>query len=781
MQGSRPDITTNTTSGNSDNLRKALLFLYEVLDYWRWIAFCLALSLTIAFVYLRYITPQFLITASILVRDDAKGSEFGDTALMESMGLSSVKSSVDNEVEILKSRTLMESVVEDLHLNVRYFSTGRVKTTELYDNSPFRLTHINPKNTGKTKPATYDLTLGRRNCYKLQFGAQSYKGTFGDTLTIPHGLVTLERTSNLYSIEDQYSIVIQDPEQLVDQYRKALTISPTNKLVSTVNLSLDEVIPKKGEAILERLLANYFKASIEDKNRIADSTLAFVNKNLAEVSAELIDIEKNIERFQTSHDITDLSEDTRQLLSKSSEYEKEENRYNVQLRTVNALRQFLRSNPQHIVPAQLFVQDPGFLAIIDKYNAIQLAVAKGLVTTHESHPSLKSLHAQLDHLREDLTANITSQMNDLRIGITAASDYKSEVGRKLKKIPATERQFLEVKRQQQIKQELYILLLKKRVETSISKSSTLANARIIDRPKSGSNPLKPNKQLVILMSGFIGIGLPMAVIHLKHILNTRITSKSDISAALNVGVLAEISHNPGPETNIYSHSQSQVAEQFRVLRSNVQFLSISKQSQIILLTSSMSGEGKSFIAANLCGSLALTGKKVLLLELDLRRPRMAKDLNLKEEGFTNCLSSGLSLRDFTQVTLSKNPFDVITAGHIPPNPSELLALPEVDEMILALKNKYEFIILDTPPIGLVTDARLLGHLADLSLYIVRQGFTCKSQLDIIREIRDQNQLRGLHLILNDIRAAPGSNYGYGYYLPEKRHFLNARKRNIFKS
>ncbi|SKC18068.1 GumC family protein [Dyadobacter psychrophilus] len=781
MQGNRPDIVTNTNSGNADKIRYALLFVQSVRTYWQWVAFCLALSLVVSFVYLRYITPQFLITASILVRDDAKGSEFGDTAFLESMGMPSVKSSVDNEVEILKSRTLMESVVEDLHLNVRYFSTGHVKTTELFDKSPFQLTLISAGNPGEVKLRTYYLTLGKKNCYKLQAGAETYEGRFKDTIKIPNGLVKLERTSNLYSPEDQYSIVIQDQEELVDQFRKALSVSPTNKLVSMINLSLDEVVPGKGEAILERLLINYFKVSIEDKNRIADSTLAFISKNLAEVSAELAANEKAIETFQTLHHITDLGENIRQLLNKSVEYEKEEYKYNVQSLTAHGLLQFLRSKPLHIVPAQLFIQDSGFLSLVEKYNTIQLALTKDLTTTNESHPNIRSQRVQLNHLREDLIANITSQLNDLRIGLTAVDSYKAGVKRKLGQIPATERQFLEAKRQQQIKQELYILLLKKRVETSISKSSTLANARIVDRPKSGSKPVKPNKQLVILMAGFIGIGFPMAVIHLKHILSTRITDKSDISAKLNVNVLAEISHKSGTDTTIYSNSQSQVAEQFRVLRTNVQFLSISKQNQVILLTSSMSGEGKSFVAANLCGSLALTGKKVLLLELDLRRPRMARDLNLNEEGFTNCLSSNLSLHEFMQAAPFKNSFDVITAGDIPPNPSELLALPKVDEMIRAIKIQYDFIILDTPPIGLVTDARLLSHLADLSLYVIRQGFTYKNQLGIIREIRDQNQLRGLHLILNDIREAPGTNYGYGYYTPKKRYLINALKRNIFKS
>ena len=780
MHGSRQNILPNTNSGNTDPVRNALLFLRSVKDHWKWIALCLALSLTISLVYLRYITPQFTISASILVRDDAKGSEFGDTAFLESMGLSSVKSSVDNEVEILKSRTLMESVVDDLHLNVRYFSTGRVKTTELYDKSPVKITLINPTNAHSAKTTTFYLSLGKGNYYTLQSGGQSYNGTFKDTIAIPDGFIRLDRTSNLYSHEDQYSIAIQDKEQLVDQYRKALTVSPTNKLVSTVNLSLDEVVPKKGEAILEKLLANYFKASIEEKNRIADSTLAFININLAEVSAALEESEKAIETFQTSHQITDFGTDIRELLHKSGEYEKESNRYHVQSLTVKALLQFLQSKPQHIVPAQLFVEDPGFLALVDKYNAIQLAIIEDLATTRESHPNIKSRRAQLTQLREDMIANITSQSNELQIGITALEGYRAEIRRKLGQMPAAEREFLEAKRQQQIKQDLYILLLGKRVETAISKSSTLANARIIDKPKSGSNPVKPNTQLVILMSGFIGIGLPLAIIHLKNLLNTKITSKADITMELDSGVLAEISHHAGPETTIYSCLQSQVAEQFRVLRTNVQFLSISRQNQVILLTSSMSGEGKSFVAANLSGSLALTGKKVLLLELDLRRPRMASELSLRTEGFTNWLSSGLEIEHFIQKPGFETTFDIITAGDSPPNPSEILALPHVNELIQTLKNKYDFTILDTPPIGLVTDARLLSHLADMSLYVVRQNFTYKSQLDIVRKIREQNQFRNLHVILNDVRETSGYHYGYGYYEPKKPPLFNVLK-HFFKS
>lgn len=774
MQEKRLEHITNINKGDSANVKKVLTLLNDVRDYWHWLTVSLVFSVAFGLLYLRYNTPQFLVKASILVRDDAKGSEFGDAAFLESMGLSSMQSSVDNEIEILKSRTLMESVVEDLQLNVRYYSTGRVKTTELFENSPFRLRFVSQAQHSKSPPGTYVVTIGAKGHYKLQLGSQTFTGILGDSIALPHGHCIVYRTSHLLDTQDQHSIVIQDRQILVDHYRKALIIAATNKFVSTVNLLLTDAIPAKGEAILDRLLRNYFKASIHDKNRVADSTIAFINQNLNQVSVELRDSEKAIERFQSLHHITDLSENVRQLLNQSAEYGRDKSKYEVQARTVDSLLQFLQANPHHIVPTQLLIQDQGFLSIVEKYNATQLALTNDLVTMHESHPNVLGLKAQLNRLRQDLIANLNAQHGDLRIGMLAMSSYNDEVQRELKRIPAIERLFFEAKRQQQIKQELYILLLKKGVETSISRSSTFANARIIDKPKAGLEPVKPNKQLVMLMSGFIGIGLPLAIIHLRHILNTKVTGKHDLADLLNISLLAEISHNHSLETSIYSHSQSPIAEQFRVLRTNVQFLSAPQQNQVILLTSSMGGEGKSFIAVNLCGSLALTNKKVLLLELDLRRPRLAKDLMLKEEGFTNYILSDANFEEYIQHPSSKHPFAFITAGSVPPNPAELLGLPKVDQLISSLKTRYDYVVLDTPPIGLVTDARLLSHLADMSLYVVRQQFTFKSQLEIIKDIQDAKQLPSLHLILNDTKEMPG--YSYGYYKQEKRHLFNAIRR-----
>ncbi|MCE7068074.1 tyrosine-protein kinase [Dyadobacter sp. CY326] len=768
---------TSTRSTESGSIRTATLLLY---DMWRnryWVALSVAVSFALAFIYLRYTTPQFQITASILVRDDSKGSEFGDTAFLESMGLSSVESSVDNEVELLKSRTLMESVVEDLQLHVQYFSKGHVKTSELFEKSPFKLTLVSPGKVAVTKPVTYRLIVKKGRPYAFQINSKHFEASFGDTIHLPHAVAILTKTGNPISTDDAYAITISPPELVVNHYQKALIIAPTNKLVSTVNISINETLPKRGEAILEKLLFNYLKASIADKNRTSDSTINFINANLTQVSNELSDLEKQIEKFQRIHQVPDLDAHIRHLMNALDQHRQDRNRYAIQLQIVDSLSKFLAKNPDHIVPAQLFSHDPGFALLVEKYNEFQLALREKLITVTESHPKVHLLNVQLEQVRTSLLASVRAQQNDLQTGISALKTYESTTQNQLAEMPAIARQFVELKRQQQIKQDLYILLLKKRVETAISKSSTLANARVIDRPKAVPDPIKPNRQLIMLISGFVGIGFPLAVLHLKSLLNTRIVNKAEVTAHLSVPVLGEISHhNNSKITLLGDNVQSQIREQFRVLRTNILFLSASKPIQVIMLTSSMGGEGKSFVAVNLCNALALSGKKVLLLELDLRRPGIAKNLGLKVPGFTSYIAFTATLDDIIQPVQPAKTFDIITGGIIPPNPAEMLSLPEVDDMIRLLKTRYDFIIIDTPPIGLITDARLLSRFADLSLYIIRQHFTYKNQLDQIREIQDLNQLPRMHLILNDIKITPGYNYTYGYYEEKKRHFWDAFKK-----
>lgn len=731
---------------------------------WHWFALSLAVCLCAGFVFLRYSTPKYEINASILVKDDTKGTDFGEAALLESLGLSSGKSNVDNEVEVLKSRTLMESVVKDLQLYVQYFASGNVKTTEIYEKSPFLLIYTDSKLNQFSKPeVTYFLSFKGKNQFVITDEINTWHQTFGDTFSLSNVPVIIKKTLFKPASEDVYSIKISGIEQTVNKYSQELSISATNKLVSIISLKLTDILPFKAEIVLKKLVKNYLLASVTDKNRIADSTIAFIDQNLILVSNELMGIEKQIEDFRTANHVTDISEQTRLLLENNSQYDKEKITTEVQLKVIESLLTFIINNPSKVIPSSIIMQEASFVSMAGNYNDTQLIRERALTGTTNEHPTVQNLNRQLIRIREDLIISITSKKRELQLSVKEFNKYALGFQSKIDHIPAQERVFLDYARKQEIKQELYVFLLKKRVETSISKSSTIANGRIIDSPKADGIPVTPNKQLTLILAILLGISFPIAYFYVREIFNTRITGKSDIINIIKTPIIAEIGHNKLKGINvIQQNSRDYIAEQFRTLRTNVQFLSVVNTDQIILVTSSMGGEGKTFISVNLCTTLQLTGKKVILIEFDLRKPKIAGYLQLKGKGLTDFIMSDLPANDIIQPSGISAHFDVITSGPVPPNPSELIMSPKIKTLITQLKKEYDYIILDTAPIGLVTDARLLSHYADISLYVIRQKFTFRHQLEIIEDISGNKLLPKLYLILNDVKAIPGYGYNYGY-------------------
>ncbi|NIJ55333.1 GumC family protein [Dyadobacter arcticus] len=759
MSGSNLEIVA-THKGRRESL-PVVAILQEAWQNRLWFIFSFLSLLFIAHLILRYTTPQYLISASLLIRDDSRGTDFGDAALLEGLGLSPIKSSVDNEVEILKSRALLEEVIDDLQLHVQYFATGHLKTTEIYDKSPFRLRLLQPEYS--LTPATYQIELSGINSYTLSTQNQSFTGTFKDSLLLPQGLAILTRTRFEPSHDDKYSIVVRDKDEILKNFANALSVSASNRMASIVNINITDILPVKGEAILKQLIINYSQASVNDKNRIADSTLAYITENLNEVTAELSAIEKNIEQYRSRNHLTDIAENGRLLLHNSDQYAKEANQQSIRLEIIESLEKYLTENPEHAVPSSLFQQENSFTDLAKKYNEIQLLRKKILATVSESHPSMRPLDSQIVTLKADLRAGIIAQKNELKVSIIALNRFTERFHRQINQIPGKERMLVNYWRQQQVKQELYVYLLKKRVETAISRSSTIANARVIDLPKADKIPVRPNKQLVLMMSGLIGLALPIAIQHLRALFNNKISSKAEIVNSCNVPILAEISHQNDFIAEIFhSNKRSIVAEQFRIFRTNILFIAVAQKCQTILITSGMGGEGKSFIALNLSASLALSGKKVLLIEFDLRKPTLAGTLNLKKSGFTDYLISNQNIEDFLQVSGSDYSFHILTSGQEPPNPAEILCFAKVAEMIHAFKKMYDYIIFDTPPIGLVTDSQLLSSYADISFYVIRQQFTFKDQLEDVAEIFKENRLPKLHLILNGTRQLPDYRYSYGY-------------------
>lgn len=721
--------------------------------HWYWFLISPTLSVLVASTFLRYKTPRYTITASLLVQDDSRGSDFHETALLEELGLPNATSSVENEIEILKSRTLLSQVIADLHLTTQYFTSGHLKTAELYEKTPYSIRFFKPL---PAKPVTYHLCRQTSNTFTLQTPDSIYKGHFGRKLELPHGPAIVDTTRFKPASEYRYSFKISGSEAVLDHYSRVLSIQAPNKTASLVNLTVQDVLPVKGEAILKQLIARYQKASIDEKNKVADNTIAFINTNLSRVSHELTQVETDIERFRKHHRVIDIVEDGRQALQTSSANATEEKELAIRLKIVQLLETHLHEKPAVAIPSALYPQESNFEALAGKYNEMQLARITALATLAPEHPQLRSLEEQIEVLRSNLFDAIQHQMQELTLRAAAIRQYTQNSEAWVSQLPGRQRAFLSQSREQGIQQELYLFLLKKRMETAISRSANIANARMIDPPKASRPPAYPNRQLTILIALFAGILAPAGVLYTRQIFNNKITSREDILRQCDVTILGEISQQSRATLLKMEDNRSLVREQFRSLRTNIQFVTGAKQNTVLLLTSAMANEGKSFVAMHLAHSLALAGKKVLLIDFDLRKPSLATLLNLRPEGVTECIVSGSE--PLIQRTDS---FDFLAAGLQHPGTGEIMLSPKVADLISTLKTGYDHVLLDSPPVGLVADARLLGTHADMTLYIVRQHFTFIRQLAEIQNARSQSLLPNVHVILNGTRGL--HRYQYNYY------------------
>lgn len=752
MLAPKPPIANFTPFQDwADNpLWKALRFRW----YWLLISPCLSMLLGMAF--LRYKTPHYNITASLLVRDDSRGSDFHETALLKELGLPDATSSVENEIEILKSRTLLSQVIDDLSLTTQYFASGHLKTAELYEKTPYKVTFPGPRSP---KPGIYRIRRENSSSYIIQTPEGDCQGTFGQKLKQLHGLIVIDTTHFKPASGYQYSFEISRNETVLAHYARVLSVQAPNKTASLVNLSIQDALPRKGEAILRQLIARYQKASIEEKNKIADNTIAFINANLTRVSSELIKVERDIEHFRKRHKVIDLAEDSRQALQKLTINASKEKELTVHLKIIQLLETHLQEKPATAIPSALYPQDDNFAAFVGKYNELQLSRVKALTSLTPNHPEVKTLDNQMATLRNGLFDAIRHQKQELALSITAAREYGTGFNAEIARLPGHERAFLSQSREQGIQQELYLFLLKKRMETAISRSANIANARVIDPPKVSPVPAYPNRQLTMLVAFLGGILAPVGVLYVWQIFNNKITSKADILRQCDATIIGEISHQSRSALLKRADTRSLVREQFRSLRTNIRFVAGARQSTVILLTSSMANEGKSFVALHLARSLALACRKVLLIDFDLRKPTLAPLLNLRTEGVTECIT--LEDKPLVQRCGTEHSFDFLAAGAPHPGSGEIMLSPKVGELISTLKKEYDYVLLDSPPVGLVADARLLGQHADMTLYIVRQHFTFIHQLADMQKARDQRQLPDLYIVLNGTRDL--HRYQYNYY------------------
>lgn len=743
------------------------LFLLKYLRYWYWFVIALAVAFGAAVLYLQRTVPIYKVTASLLIKDEKRGISAGDEALKE-LDLFGGNKIVENEIEVLKSRALMQKVVDDLNLTVTYSTEGRFRDTELFQQSPVTLNYTQLQAPAYVNPL-YIRTLDAQH-YELLDQDQKQLGIYLYTQPVnsDYGRFRVFLANAKAPLGQLIKIKFGRTESLVASYITQLQITQINPKSTVLDLSMEMAVPEKGKAILAKLLDAYTFSALEDKNLEATNTLRFIEERLKLITGELVIVEKDVESYKTSQGVTDLSTEANLFLEKVKENDGKLNEVDINLKVLEGVERYLQSGQGPVAPASLMVTDPILTSFIEKLSELELQRDKMARTVQPGNPFLETLNTQIANTKQAVRENVNNQKNGLLITRASLQGLNNRFESSIRRIPRKEREFVTIQRQQNIKENLYLLLLQKREETALSYASTVTDSRIVDHPYSTPAPIKPNRNTIYLIALLAGIVLPAAVLNIRELLNDRVQSRKEIETETGLATFGEVSLKPKEmkETLLDPSHRSFITEQFRILRTNLQYINtgqeLSPKGTVMLFTSSTSGEGKSFVTLNLAVSIAALGKKVAVLELDLRKPKLTKYLGLtRDKGLSNYLAGAMDYVDITQGTDIENLY-LVSSGPIPPNPAELLSNGKIETLLAGYRDIFDFVLIDTPPIGLVTDALVLSPYVDACFYIVRHEVTVKRDLAILRDLKKFNKFKSLNVIFNGVNYRNSQEYRYGY-------------------
>ena len=760
--------------------------LFRYLIHWPWFVVSIIICIACAWGYLRLTTPIYNITATVLIKDEKKGGGANMSSELEKMGLDGFVSSsnnVDNEIEVLRSKSLAREVVNNLGLFVTYMDEDEFPSKELYHTSPVlvSLTHQEADKLPGRMEINMILQPTGALGVQITVGEKEYRKQFDK---LPAVFPTDEGTVAFFANNDTLSAVrpenitkerhitafINRPFSVSKGYVNSLSIAPTSKTTSVVVISLENTNTRRGRDYINKLLEMYNINANNDKNEVAQKTAEFIDERIGIISKELGSTEQDLENFKRSAGITDLSSEAQIALTGNAEYEKKRVENQTQINLVMDLQRYMKGNEYEVLPSNIGLQDAASAGAIDRYNQMLVERKRLLRTSTENNPTIINLDTSIRAMRTNVQATLDATLKGLQITKEDLAREASRYSRRINDAPTQERQFVSIARQQEIKSGLYLMLLQKREENAITLAATANNAKIIDEALADDNPISPKKTIVYLVALVLGVGLPVGVIYLIGLTKFKIEGRADVEKLTSLPVVGDIplADEKTGSIAVFENQNNLMSETFRNVRTNLQFM-LENGKNVILVTSTISGEGKSFISANLAISLSLLGKKVVIVGLDIRKPGLNKVFNIpkKEHGITQYLTNTTAnLMDFVQPSdINKNLF-ILPGGTVPPNPTELLARGGLEKAIETLKSNFDYVILDTAPVGMVTDTLLIGRVADLSVYVCRADYTHKAEFTLINELAENNKLPNLCIAVNglDLNSRKyGYYYGYGKY------------------
>ena len=760
--------------------------LFRYLIHWPWFVVSVIVCVALAWGYLRLTTPVYNISATVLIKDEKKGGGANMSSELEKMGLNgfvSSSSNIENEIEVLKSRTLAREVVSSLGLFVTYMDEDKFPNKELYRTSPV-LVSLTPQEADRL-PQTMEIDMLLQPAGAMDVQVKVGKKEYRKHLEkLPAVFPTDEGTVAFFANNDTLSSLrpesvtterhitayINRPFAVAKGYAGSLLITPTSKATSVVTVSLKNSNTQRGKDYIDKLLEMYNINANNDKNEVAQRTAEFIDERIDIISKELGSTERDLENFKRSAGITDLTSEAQIALTGNAEYEKKRVENQTQINLVMDLKKYLQGSEYEVLPANVGLQDAGVAGAIDRYNEMVAERKRLLRTSTESNPAIVNLTTSIRAMRSNIQTTLDATLKGLEITKADLIREASRYSRRISDAPTQERQFVSIARQQEIKSGLYLMLLQKREENAIVLAAIANNAKIIDEAQADSTPISPKRMTIYLAALAFGIGIPVGVIYLIGLTKFKIEGRADVEKLTSLPVVGDIplADEKTGAIAVFENQNNLMSETFRNVRTNLQFM-LENGKNVILVTSTISGEGKSFVSSNLAVSLSLLGKKVVIVGLDIRKPGLNKVFNIpkKDHGITQSLTNpSVNLMDLVQPSdINRNLF-ILPGGAVPPNPTELLARDGLEKAIETLKVNFDYVILDTAPVGMVTDTLLIGRVADLSVYVCRADYTRKAEFTLINELSENRKLPNLCIAINGLdlqKKKYGYYYGYGKY------------------
>ncbi|SEQ45533.1 capsular exopolysaccharide family [Hyunsoonleella jejuensis] len=770
---------------------------------WKWFALSCITFLVIGFFYLRYATPKYNAYGKIMLMDDKNVSSPADAILQDLSKISSVeKELIDDEIEVIKSRKLMKEVVKNLDLNVQIFSKGRLHDSEFFPHSeaPIRINFIASDSLIYESDFEFSLLFTSENTFDFKYfpdpGAEEItkKAVFGKNITTPVGdiLITPNVEDISFLINEVIFVKISTLDKIAEYYKNTIRVSPAVEGSKVVNLSLDDYSWAKAIAIINTLVDEYNRTSIEEKNIRSNNTAEFINKRIDLIATDLSNVDNEIERFKTGNKLTNITSEADLYLKNNAQTEQQLAASRTEYSKINYMKSQIMDDSFNPIPANVGLSDAGINATASKYNDLLNERNRLLKSSSEKNPLIINLDEQLNSLKSGLSQSLDNAAQTVGLQIRSLENQSAKISSKIYAVPGQVRKSRDIQREQGIKESLYLYLLQKREEATISLISTSPNARTIDEAHSEKIPVYPKNIMVYLICFIIGLGIPYAVLYIKQLLDTKIHNKEDLQKI--IGIMPVLGEIPRISTSgsrlIERNDRSILSESFRIIRTNFDYINRNRKTEkyhnVVFVTSTINGEGKSFVSLNMALTKANTGKKVLLLGSDIRNPQIYSAIKTEKNkdrsdivGLTEYLANeSVSISDtINRYSINDINIDIILSGKVPPNPAELLMNERIKPLFDKVSSEYDYVVVDTAPAMLVTDTLLISEYSGNTIYITRADHTEKKILNFAKELQAENKLNNMMLVVNDVKQ---SNFGYGakygyYGAPKKQRWFSFGK------